>query len=213
MASGWFPLKSPVMKAGADTQELQRLLDARNERPEALAEIDAEIWRRFGQTCAVLVLDMCGFSRLTERHGITHFLAMIRRLHDLIRPIVERSHGRLVKAEADNVFAVFDDVPAAVDCARAIHAGLDTANRLLPADANLHAGIAVGYGPLLLVDGADLYGSEMNLASKLGEDVAEGGEILLTWSARGQLPADLAEVTEMAFEGSGLALRAFRWRG
>jgi adenylate cyclase len=201
------------MKPGADTQELERLLDARNERPESLTEIDAEIWRRFGQTWAVLVLDMCGFSRLTQRHGITHFLAMIRRLHHLVRPIVERYRGRLVKAEADNLFAVFGDVPGAFDCARAIHAGLETANRFLPAEWDLHAGIAVGYGPLLVLDGADLYGSEMNLASKLGEDVAEGGEILLTWNARAQLPADLPDVTEMAFEGSGLTLRAFRWPG
>ena len=77
------------MKPGADTQALEQLLDSRNEHPESLAEIDAEIWRRFGQTCAVLVLDMCGFSRLTVRYGITHFLAMIRRLGRLVRPIVE----------------------------------------------------------------------------------------------------------------------------
>jgi len=65
---------------GDDEAELSRLLDARNEHPESLAEIDGEIWRRFGRTRAVLVLDMCGFSRLTMRYGITHFLAMIHRL-------------------------------------------------------------------------------------------------------------------------------------
>ena len=115
-----------------------------------------------------------------------------------------------MKAEADNLFAVFDDVPAAIECARAIHAGLDTANRFLPDDWDLHAGIGIGYGALLVVDHADLYGSEMNLASKLGEDVAKRGEILLTSSARAQLPVDLPDVTEIGFEGSGLVLRGFR---
>ena len=49
---------------GDDEAELSRLLDARNEHPESLAEIDGEIWRRFGHTRAVLVLDMCGLSSI-----------------------------------------------------------------------------------------------------------------------------------------------------
>src|SRR5262249_5399986 len=57
-------------------QELERLLAARNEHPERLTDIDRQIWTTFGATCAVWVLDMCGFSRLTLRYGITHFLAM-----------------------------------------------------------------------------------------------------------------------------------------
>ena len=56
----------PGNHMGDDAAELWRLLDARNEHPESLGEIDGEIWRRFGRTRAVLVLDMCGFSRLTH---------------------------------------------------------------------------------------------------------------------------------------------------
>ena len=201
------------MRSGADGRDLERLLDARNEHPESLADIDAEIWRRFGQTRAVLVLDMCGFSRLTMRYGITHFLAMIRRLGQIVRPIVEQSGGQVVKAEADDLFAIFDDVPAALGCARAIHEGLATANRFLPEDWDLHAGIGIGYGPLLIVDGVDLFGSEMNLASKLGEDTAERGETLLTSSARDQLPGDFPGLTEIPLDASGLALHAYRVQG
>ena len=82
---------------GDDAAELARLLDARNEHPESLAEIDAEIWQRFGRTRAVLVLDMCGFSRLTMRYGITHFLAMIRRLQTIVRPVIAAGDGHVVK--------------------------------------------------------------------------------------------------------------------
>jgi class 3 adenylate cyclase len=73
---------------------LQHLLERRNEHPENLAEIDREIWEAFGETHAIWVLDMSGFSRLTARHGITHFLAMIHRLHGLVRPIVAARGGR-----------------------------------------------------------------------------------------------------------------------
>ena len=195
-----------------DAAELSRLLDARNEHPESLAEIDAEIWRRFGRTRAVLVLDMCGFSRLTMRYGITHFLAMIRRLQTIVRPVIAAGGGHLVKTEADNVFATFDDVPQALGTARAIQRSLDAANTFLPEDWDLHAAIGIGYGPLLVVGGDnhdDLFGSEMNIASKLGEDVAARGEILLSEAARERAEAE-SDATEIPVQLSGLMIRAFR---
>jgi len=194
---------------GDDEAELSRLLDARNEHPESLAEIDGEIWRRFGHTRAVLVLDMCGFSRLTMRYGITHFLAMIRRLQTLVRPVIAEGGGRLVKTEADNVFATFDDVPPALATARAIQRSLDAANTYLPEDWDLHAGIGIGYGPILLIGDQDLFGSEMNVASKLGEDVAARGEILLSSAARERIESEI-DATEIAVQLSGITLRAYR---
>ena len=192
-----------------DAAELWRLLDARNEHPESLPEIDAEIWRRFGRTSAVLVLDMCGFSRLTMRYGITHFLSMIRRLVTIVRPLITAAGGRVVKTEADNVFATFDDVPQALAAARAIHRNLDAANTFLPEDWDLHAGIGIGYGPLLHIGEHDLFGSEMNVASKLGEDVAERGQILLSVAARERVEGE-SDAAEMSVELSGFTLRAFR---
>ncbi|HXU06656.1 MAG TPA: adenylate/guanylate cyclase domain-containing protein [Polyangia bacterium] len=194
---------------GDDEAELARLLDARNEHPESLAEIDGEIWRRFGRTRAVLVLDMCGFSRLTMRYGITHFLAMIRRLQTIVRPVIAAGNGQLVKTEADNVFATFDDVPQALATARAIQRSLDVANTFLPEDWDLHAAIGIGYGPLLLIGDHDLFGSEMNVASKLGEDVAGRGEILLSSAARERVEAE-SDTVEIPVQLSGLTLRAFR---
>lgn len=190
--------------------ELGRLLDTRNEHPESLTAIDAEIWERFGHTKAVLVLDMCGFSRLTMRHGITHFLSMIRRLGVLVRPVVATTGGRVVKAEADNLFAVFDDMPAALSAARTIQDRLSVANTFLPEDWDLHASIGLGYGPTLLVGDHDLFGAEVNVASKLGEDVAGAGEILLSQDAHQRLAPSNDTFEELALEISGLNLRAFK---
>jgi class 3 adenylate cyclase len=169
---------------------LEALLAKRNEHPERLHEIDRQIWEEFGETHALWVLDMCGFSRLTMRYGITHFLAMIHRLHGIVRPIVGRRGGRVVKTEADNVFAVFPTVSAAVGAARDVQEQLTTANTFLPDDWDLHASIGVGFGEVLMVDEDDFYGNELNLASKLGEDVAEEGETLLTEAAHAQLVAE-----------------------
>jgi adenylate cyclase len=163
---------------------LARLLDRRNEHPERLALIDGDIRRRFERRHAVLVLDMCGFSRLSLRHGIVHFLAMIRRMQRLVRPVVVEAGGRVVKTDADNLFAVFADVPPAARAARRIGRTLAAHNAVMPRDWDVHVGIGIGYGDLLMVGDSDLYGCELNLASKLGEDLAGPGEILLTESAR-----------------------------
>jgi adenylate cyclase len=162
---------------------LDRLLDRRNEHPERIPRLDREIRTRFERRHAVLVLDMCGFSRLTLRYGIIHFLAMIRRMHVVVAPLVERAGGRVVKTEADNLFAAFPDVPQALAAARKIGGELERQNAILPDDWDLHVGIGIGYGDVLMVGTGDFFGGELNLASKLGEDVAGSGDVLLTEAA------------------------------
>jgi adenylate cyclase len=173
----------PVSNPTPSRKKLERLLDRRNEHPEQLAAIDVQIVDHFEAERAILVLDMCGFSRLTIRHGIIHYLAMIRRMQTVVLPLLSSGRGKLVKTEADNVFATFARVPDALRTARQIHATLERANAVLPADWDVHVGIGIGFGPLLMIGDDDVFGSEMNLASKLGEDLAEAGDVLLTEAA------------------------------
>ena len=134
-----------------------------------------------------------------------------RDLQNIVRPVVAGSGGRVIKTDADNVFATFDDAPAALAAARAIQRSLDAANAFLPEDWDLHASIGIGYGPLLVVDEEDLFGSEMNVASKLGEDIAGRGEILLSVAARERLGAEArAGLEPLTIELSGLSLEAFK---
>jgi adenylate cyclase len=176
----------------SERDELRRLLHDRNEHPERLAEIDRAIEERFTRVLAVLVLDMSGFSRLTHRYGIVHFLSMIQRMQDLVLPVVTdpRYEGRLLKLIADNVYATFPDAPQALAAAREVQQRLAIANHVLPADWDLHVSIGIGYGPMLAVGDDELYGHEMNIASKLGEDVGCGGDILLTTAAFARLRPD-----------------------
>lgn len=167
----------------ASRRTLERLLDRRNEHPEELPHIDAQIRARFERTQAILVLDMCGFSRLTMKHGIIHYLSLIRRMQRVVLPLLRSERGSVLKTEADNVFAIFADVPHALRAAQAITEELTLQNRGLPEDWDVHVGIGIGYGPLLMVGDHDAFGHEMNLASKLGEDLAEAGDVFLTEAA------------------------------
>lgn len=183
---------------------LDELLSRIIEHPEERVQITEEIERDFTQRKAILVLDMSGFSRTTQVHGVVSFLLMIHQMRLLALPTIEGCGGDLVKGEADNLFCLFDRVEDAVRASREIIRQLSTVNVLLPAGRRLYASIGIGYGDLL-VPGHDLFGDEVNLASKLGEDVAQGGQVLLTEQARANLEPGVATTAERA-SISGLAL-------
>ncbi|NJK77248.1 MAG: adenylate/guanylate cyclase domain-containing protein [Oscillatoriales cyanobacterium RU_3_3] len=189
---------------------LQKLLQERNERPEKTAEIDAEINATFRQTHAVLVMDMSGFSRTTVRYGIIHFLAMIHRMHVIVKPIISEHGGTIVKEEADNIFAVFSDVKSAVEAAIDSLKQTAAVNTTLPAEMDIYLCIGIGYGEILMLEGEDMYGSEFNLASKLGEDLAERGEIFLTSAAFEKFEGKKEDWERLEFSISGLELVAYK---
>jgi adenylate cyclase len=189
---------------------LQNLLQERNERPEKMAEIDAEINAAFRQTHAILVMDMSGFSRTTVRYGIIHFLAMIHRMHAIVYPVIAEYGGTVVKEEADNIFAVFPDVKSAVKAAINSLKHTGAVNTTLPPEMDIYLCIGIGYGEVLMLEGEDMYGSEFNLASKLGEDLAEGGEILLTSAAFEKFEGKKEDWQRVEFAISGLELVAYK---
>jgi len=199
----------PAAERMPPREELQALLLDYNEHPERRERVLGDVDRRFRRTAAVLVIDTCGFSRTVQGKGIVHFLALLERLERLMRPSIEREGGRILRREADNMFAVFDGPDRAVAAATAIQRDLAAANEALPADEEVGVSIGIGYGDVLLVDDDDAWGEEMNVASKLGEDLAECGEILITAAARDGLSEGAAPLEERRYSVSGLELVAY----
>lgn len=186
---------------------LDRLLDDMIETPDRMAQLATTVEQVFCETRAVMVLDMSGFSRTTQRHGIAAFLLMVHQMKRLAMPEIEDKGGLLIKAEADNLYCLFDTTDDAVRAARAIVRQLKAANLILPEDRRLYASIGIGYGAVLNIDDEDLFGDEMNLACKLGEDIAGRSEILLTDGARAMLTLKNVETRPEQLSISGMGLR------
>jgi len=189
--------------------ELDTLLEQRVEHPERSAEIDTEIMKRFETETSIFVLDMSGFSRTVQRYGIIHYLAMIRRMRRIVRPAVEENGGAVVKYDADNVFAIFPDPDSALKAAIDVNHDLEIANLVTADESDVYVSIGIGHGRVLLACD-DLYGDEMNLASKLGEDVAEKKEILLTSNAHAKLKDRTRNFQKLPLTVSGVTLEMFR---
>ena len=169
---------------------MRELLAERNQYPERADEIDAKIRSRFERELAILVLDMVGFSSLSRKLGIISYLAMIAEMYTAARPAVLENGGEVIKYEADNIFAVFDSADEALEAALDIFRGFAVINGVVPDDRDIHGSIGIGYGPTLVIDDEDIFGCEVNLASKLGEDIAKASEILLTPAAFEALKTD-----------------------
>lgn len=163
--------------------------------------LERQLAERYQCHKAVLALDMSGFSLSVRRDGIVSYLCCIRRMQLAMAPLVPEFRGQLVKFEADNLLAVFDD-PA---CAVAAAAAMTRAAR----GAALEVAIGLDYGPVLLVPGQDCYGDAVNIAFKLGEDVARPGEILLTRSL-GERLGDIEGLEALTLSIGGLQIPAYR---
>lgn len=190
-------------------RDFHNILAERIEHPERSAQIDRTIKKRFEKIRTVFVLDMSGFSRTVQRHGLIHYLAMIHRMQRITKPVIERNRGLVVKYEADNCFAVFPNPDRAIDAALDIHHDLNIANLMTDDESDIHVAIGIGHGPILLFCD-DLYGNEMNLASKLGEDTAERGEILLTDAAKKACATKRRSFESFALAVSGVHMRAHK---
>lgn len=204
------PVNYSLMINKRTKKRMEGLLQERVEHPERAAEIDARIREVFGETLAVFVMDMTGFSRETIRRGIIHFLAQIHRMHSIATPVIESHGGEVIKYEADNVFAVFPDVEQAVEAALDLDRSLELVDTMLPEECDMHGEFGIGYGEVLVVENEDLYGSEVNLASKLGEDLAQRGEILLTQSAFARVDPTKRSYEQLSMSISGLDLIVHR---
>ena len=74
----------------------------------------------------------------------------------------------------------------------------------------MHGEFGIGYGEILVIENEDIFGSEVNLASKLGEDLAQRGEILLTESAHNRVEKDRREYERLRMSVSGIELVAYK---
>ncbi|WP_304544575.1 adenylate/guanylate cyclase domain-containing protein [Sulfurimonas microaerophilic] len=196
-----------------DKHELHRLLVKYSSAlyEEDRKALEHEIWKKFGQKKAVLVIDMSGFSRITKQYGTVHYLAMIQEMQTQAIELINSSNGVVVKMEADNVFAVFDETIDAISVSIALNTQLKAANISKPDEHDIKISIGIDYGEILLLDNNDFFGTPVNIASKLGEDLAGEHEILISQQAASCISqiTDF-ELIEIEHSISGIIVESFQ---
>jgi len=200
------------------SQKFQDLLLSFSQAEDAdvRQQIETELWDEFGAEYAVFVLDMSGFSLLTRKYGIVHYLSMVKRMQLTTEPIVKSYGGSMIKYDADNCFAVFPDPLSAVNSAIAMQHAFEASNLLTSDDLDIHIAVGIDYGKLLIIGYEDCFGDPVNRASKMGEDIAAGGEILITKEAMDIIPAEAgikARGMNISISGINIPAFAIEYRG
>lgn len=173
-------------------------------------KLETTLWENYGQEQTVFVLDMSGFSRLTRKYGIIHYLSMVRRMQLTSEPIVKSFDGYMIKFEADNCFAIFPTPLQAVNASVAMQHAFDAANLLTADDLDIRIACGIDYGKILIVGDDDCFGDAVNRASKMGEDIAQAGEILITKDAMNMIPTEAGvKAREINLSISGITIPAF----
>jgi len=177
----------------SSSARLWKLVEERTKNDADTEKIDQRIWDLFGEEWSIMFTDLAGFSRQVAKFGIIHFLQIIFEQKRLLLPIAERHDGVLIKIEADSFLILFKKPSTAVACAIAMQKACAATNARRPPEEQIVLCVGVGHGRLLKIGDDDVFGHEVNLASKLGEDTAQSNEILATRAAR-EAAGDIAGV-------------------
>ena len=162
----------------------------RKDEPEKQKVIDQRIWDLFGEQWCIMFTDLSGFSKNAERFGIIHFLQTIKEAEKIYTPVVKNYDGFVAKTDGDSLIVIFRSSEKAVKCAVEMQRVSASYNKGLNLEDQIILCCGLGWGKILRVPGytSDVFGEEVNFSAKLGEDVAEGGEILITEALANNLP-------------------------
>ena len=160
---------------------------------------------------AILAADVVGYSRLMERDesGTLSRLKRYRKEH--FEPALARHGGRLVKLTGDGALAEFGSAVDALNAAIEFQRAMNAANRDQPEEQRIVFRIGLHVGDVL-VDGDDLYGDGVNIASRLEGEAPPGG-IVISVNAHdavvNRVAATYRDLGELTLKNIERAVRAF----
>jgi len=166
----------------ASQDRLEKLIQERLQPGANKEQIDSRIWDLFGEQWAVMYTDLTGFSRRVAEFGIIHFLQTIFESQRILVPCIEAFDGILVKSEGDSLMVIFRSAHKAVECSLAMQRAVKEYNIDRSEAEQILLCVGLGFGRILRIGDQDVFGAEVNAASKLGEDTANSWEIFVTGS-------------------------------
>src|SRR5271155_349483 len=160
---------------------------------------------------AILAADVVGYSRMMgeDEAGTA---SLVRERREAAQPIIAAHGGRLFKTTGDGMFVEFPSVVAAVECALAMQKQMAASNQGALEGKRVLYRIGVHLGDVL-VEGEDILGDGVNIASRL-ESAAEPGGVSLSGAehVRGRIDAAFIDLGEKALKNIARPVRVYAVR-
>ena len=181
--------RSIIQSASED--RLQKLIEERLRDGADKEAVDRRIWDLFGEEWCIMATDLSGFSRGVAEFGIIHFLQTIFESERILVPVVESNDGILLKVEGDSFLVIFRNPEKAIRASIEMQQTVRRYNEgKVPAEHVL-LGVGLGFGRVLRVGDADVFGVQVNAACILGESYARAYDVLVTHAVRERAGDDL----------------------
>jgi class 3 adenylate cyclase/tetratricopeptide (TPR) repeat protein len=142
------------------------------------SEIDKTIREKFQRQVTVMFTDIVASTEFFETYGDLEGRSMVQRHNDLLRPLIEKHSGRILKGLGDGLMVAFDNpadaARAGVEIQKTLVAenkGKNTASRIWIKMA-IHAGMGI-------VERDDVYGDVVNTSARICS-LAGKGDILVS---------------------------------
>lgn len=161
---------------------------------------------------AIVALDVVGYSRLMEidEKGTLDRLKDTRT--SIVDPAIARHSGRTIKLMGDGTLLEFSSVVGALQCAVDIQRELAVRNGSVGEKHRLHLRIGLHLGDVI-VEGSDIYGDGVNIASRL-ESIAQPGGIVLSKQVYDHIgttvPVRLVSLGEQSLKNISRPIQVYR---
>jgi TolB-like protein/class 3 adenylate cyclase len=163
---------------------------------------------------AILAADVVGYSRLMQADEAGTLARLKDRRSQILKPAVERHRGRVVKYIGDGVLIEFASAVDAVECAAQLQQAMECANAGLPEDRRIRLRVGVNLGDVM-VEGSDLYGDGVNIASRL-EALADPGSVIVSRTVfdhvRGKVKLGFDDLGDQQLKNIAEPMRIYRLR-
>ncbi len=146
---------------------------------------------------AILSADVVGYSRLIRADEEGTLAAFKALLGDVIRPRIGEHGGRIVKLMGDGILAEFASVVDAVHAADEMQQALGQRNAGVSEDRRIELRMGINLGDVV-IDGDDIYGDGVNVASRL-QALSQPGGLFIS----GKVYEEVRDRTKLAFEDLG----------
>lgn len=162
-----------------------------------------------------MLADVASYSLLMgiDEIGTLSALKSLRRT--IFAPTIAKYHGRIVKLMGDGALVEFSSVVDAVASAIEIQQALENDDASTDAGHRIKLKIGINLDDVL-IDGSDIYGDGVNVASRL-QEIAKPGEIVLSATAHehvvGKVGATFVDEGRQNLKNIATPIQIFRWSG
>lgn len=159
-----------------------------------------------------MLTDIKGFTLKTATFSRAETQELLSKHRELVLPVVEKFHGRLVKTIGDAFLVAFNSPTDAVICGVEIQDVLKDYNANRAHSGKIEIRIAINSGEVAIHDDGDIYGDAVNITARL-ESIAEAGEVFFTESVylsmnKKEVPS--SEIGYRQFKGIPDKIKVFR---